>query len=49
MDLVRFSYLIQSPPLAHVNGLELILAKHGVIFLKYVFFHFRAKNYMAYI
>jgi hypothetical protein len=48
-NLIRFIYLMQSPLLAHGNFLRLILAKHGVNFLKYAFFNFRAKNYIAYI
>jgi hypothetical protein len=47
--LIRFTYLMQSPLLAHGNYLGLILAKHGVIFPKYAFLNFRAKKYMAYI
>jgi hypothetical protein len=48
-DLIRFTYLMQTPLLAHDNYLLLTLAKHGVIFPKYVFLNFRARNYMAYI
>jgi hypothetical protein len=48
-DLIRFTYVMQSPLLAHSNYLRLILAKYGVIFSKYAFLNFRARNYMAYI
>jgi hypothetical protein len=48
-DLIRFTYLMQSPLLAHGNYLRLTLAKHGVIFPKYAFLNFHARNYMAYI
>jgi hypothetical protein len=47
-DFIRFSYLVQSPLVAYVNFLGLILAKHGLIFSKCIFFNFRAKDYMAY-
>jgi hypothetical protein len=40
---------MQSLLLAHVNCIGLNLVKHDVLFFKYVFFNFRARNYMAYI
>jgi hypothetical protein len=43
-DLIRFSYLMQSPLLAHVNYLGLNPTKHRVIFSKCGFFNFRAKK-----
>jgi hypothetical protein len=39
--LIIFSYHMRSP--------LFLISKPGVIFSQYVFFHFRAKNYMAYI
>jgi hypothetical protein len=44
-----FPYIMKGSLLAQVNCLGLNVAKHYLIFPKWVFFNFRAQNYMTYI